>query len=230
MIHDITALANEVREARASVSLDVSQAELKLSSSMPSKFENTPSHVFPARRIQNPEHLTTLERQPGRPMSFSPPSLILVRASHSKGRNAECAANCRCDCHRTSLLRSPPFLDRVLGKLFIGYSGCPAGLVSACNEVSCHSGLASSAQVTYIFPSWFSNRLVSLTLETSRMGDPSLNLSVYRGIPTGSKIFQFTSSQDIEGLRSLFIHGLASPKDVDNQYGYTALQVSKVRF
>ena len=229
MIHDISTLANGIRATQASGNPNINHAEDKLSTLMITTFESTEGGALQARRIQNSEHLSPSRRGSKRPISSAPRPPLLVRASSSKRRNIGCAAGCHCNCHTQYSSQSPPFLYRILGRLFVGYSGCPAGLVPPCNESSCRSGLGSSTQINYIFPPWFCNRLLTLTLETSVMGDPSLNLTVYRGVPTGSKIFRFTASQDVEGLCSLFVHGLASPQDVDSQYGYTALQVSQIQ-
>ena len=42
---------------------------------------------------------------------------------------APCTPWCSCVCHTESRLRSPRFLDSVLGALFVGYAGLPGGKV-----------------------------------------------------------------------------------------------------
>ena len=155
---------------------------------------------------------------------------LTIRTSLPRNKLAYCNTGCCCNCHRICSLQSPSFLDRLLGKLSVDYSGCLAGLVPPCSDASCLSMLSSSTQFIYVFPSWLCSKVLELSLQTSPLGDPSLTLAVYRSVPTGSKVFWLTACNDVDGLRSLFNGGLASPKDIDNQYGYTVLQVGFFHF
>ena len=226
MIHDLSHLASDLRAAQVGANSDVYQEERKRYRLTSTTVKNYRSGALQLHTSQVSKYLSSSARERDGLTSTSTHPFLLIRASRPGRKNATCAASCRCKCHIPHSFQFPPFWNRLLGKLFVGYSGCPAGLVPPCNQGSCHAGLSSTTQVNYIFPPWFCNKLIKLSLETSLMGDANLNLVFYRGVPTGSKIFQCTALEDVDSLRSLIVGGLASPKDVDNQYGYTALQVS----
>jgi hypothetical protein len=59
---------------------------------------------------------------------------------------------------------------------------------------------------------------------------PQMSLSTPRRVPDSAQYVSYALEDNIEGLKSLFKHGLASPRDVSSTRGYSILQVSLSSF
>ncbi len=53
-----------------------------------------------------------------------------------------------------------------------------------------------------------------------------MSLSTLRRVPDSAQSVNFALNGNIEGLKDLFIRGLASPRDVSTTRGYSVLRVS----
>jgi hypothetical protein len=135
-----------------------------------------------------------------------------------------CKPWCSCVCHERGQIRTPHFLERIIGSLFIGYSGLPI-LTKPCNQTSCHLRAQPTSTVTYFFPQWFMSRALSLTMASTPLAGPVMSLKVHRMVPGDAAIFDYAMSGDVERMKSLFLNGLASPHDVSMQSGVTPLHV-----
>jgi hypothetical protein len=135
-----------------------------------------------------------------------------------------CQPWCSCACHSEHRLRSPQLLDRVIGSLFIGYSGLP-GLTRKCNQHSCHLRSQPMTYITYFFPQWFLARTISFVLSTTPLAGPVASLKVSRTVPGDSAIFYYAKTGNLTKIKALFEGGLASPHDVHFESGITALHV-----
>ena len=62
-------------------------------------------------------------------------------------RHVSCDPRCPCVCHRERKGRTPESLSRLLGRLFVGYSGTPIGSIR-CSVRSCKNSVAFGAKVT----------------------------------------------------------------------------------
>ena len=136
-----------------------------------------------------------------------------------------CTPWCSCVCHKEAKLRSPKLLERLIGSLFIGYSGLPV-LTKECNEASCHLRAQPSSSVTYFFPRWFLARAVAVVMTTTPLAGPVVDLKFQRIVPGDADIFRYAMLGDIDKLENLFINGLASPNDVHAESGVTALHLA----
>ena len=189
MVEDISLVTNEIRAKQAYSTSDFDQRineQCELIRTFLGNTEET-SKALRAQLDRTLKHGSPPTQALDKSTNSSSSSLLQIKASRPKRNAVYCTNQCRCDCHRIHTLQSPSFLNRLLGKLFIGYSGCPAGLVPPCSDASCGSRLSSYTQVIYVFPSWFCTKVLTLLFETSPLGDPSFTLVVYRGVPTGSK-------------------------------------------
>ena len=140
--------------------------------------------------------------------------------------SAVCDNGCTCNCHTTQIYESSPFLEKVLGKLFIAYAGSPVGFTSRCDLASCHSTIGCRAHVSYAFPSWFCAKAITSLFFASPLGDPSMALVVRRVVPQNAELFQLANIDDDEGIRRLLSARMASPMDIQFETGRTALHVS----
>jgi hypothetical protein len=152
-------------------------------------------------------------------------SAIRVRASHY--RQTRCEGWCSCLCHRPRYVQTPQSVDFLLGSLFMGYSGIPARS-RPCNERSCRQQSIPTVKVTYHFPQWLLRRVIQFALSISYMKGPELTLRMPRVVPANASVISYAVLGKIDGIKSLFDKGLASPFDVISN-GRTALHVSKAQ-
>lgn len=139
----------------------------------------------------------------------------------------KCIPCCKCDCHASSSWRSPSYLDAFMGALVFSYSGF-APLTPKCNEPLCRGNMANYVHTKYCFPNWFLERAVYMLAVTTDFGGPMLGLTVRRRTPyrRPNSIFQMAVVGNVEGIRELLEKRLASPNDVDTDFGETPLWVS----
>lgn len=150
-------------------------------------------------------------------------SAVGIRSAHFP--RTACKPWCSCVCHSETRLQTPQFLQRFLGNLFVGYSGIPV-LTKPCDQQSCHLRAQPMSYVTYFFPMWFLDRMISLTMTTTPMAGPVVSLKTQRTVPGDADIFTYAKFGHLEKMQTLFESGLASPHDVHYESGVTALHVS----
>lgn len=160
----------------------------------------------------------------------SPPQLparsegVRVRLNQYR---SNCHSGCRCICHVSQKAATPGFMDRVLGQLFVGYSGLPI-LSSKCDKENCSKSQNAQVSVEYWFPLGFCwSQIVRLQLGYQASIGPQMSLSTLRRVPDSAPCVTFALNGDIEGLKELFARGLASPRDVSTTRGYSILRVSR---
>ncbi|KAI9711345.1 MAG: hypothetical protein M1812_007194 [Candelaria pacifica] len=136
-----------------------------------------------------------------------------------------CVRLCNCACHKPSRL-GMKFLDRVIGSLFVGYTGLP-GITPPCNEHSCRKGRHRanfSAHFTYYFPSWFLTRMISSAIKyTPRDGPQILFIRAPRIRPDNANIFWDAIDGDVVAMQQAFSTGRASPFDVSDDVNRSSL-------
>ena len=135
-----------------------------------------------------------------------------------------CRAGCACVCHSQQKAASPKALNRILGQLFVGYTGLPY-LSPKCDNDVCAKSRASKVSVEYWFP-WgaFSSTIVRLQAGYQASTGTLFQLQTFRCVPDGAECVNFALNGNIEGLKYLFSKGLASPQDVSPTRGYTLLR------
>ncbi|KAL8969910.1 MAG: hypothetical protein Q9197_004097 [Variospora fuerteventurae] len=124
-----------------------------------------------------------------------------------------CRSGCRCLCHVESKSSTPGFVDRVLGQAFVGYTGL-SGLKSKCDLDTCEKSQSPNISFEYWFPLGFVwSQIVRFRLTYERNLGPHFEISTLRRVPDSAQCVAFALDGDIEGLKSLFRRGLASPRD-----------------
>ena len=136
-----------------------------------------------------------------------------------------CKRACGCACHRIYRVKSPALFQNAFGSLLIKSSGL-YGITQACNEFSCSGNSSTSMRISYRFPDWFLSRMISSVIVSNRLCGPQLSLVVPRVVPSTSDIMSYAFAGNIDGIARLFELRLASPFDVSENFGYTALHVS----
>ena len=140
-----------------------------------------------------------------------------------------CEQECCCACHKRGRVRSPSYLNTVLGSLLIGYCVLP-WITRICDNNNC-GGCSPYLAYTYAFPQWLLNRVVAFRLAYDRSKGPELCLRIIRMRASHDFIFRVagyrgdtTGEAAVLHLKTLFANGEASVLDVD-PYGRTALHV-----
>lgn len=136
-----------------------------------------------------------------------------------------CRPACHCVCHMENRSSTPSFMDRVLGQVFVGYSGLP-GFSSKCNVGTCEKSQSPSMSFEYWFPLGFVwSQIVRMRLTYERNLGPHFEISTLKRVPDSAQCVTFALNGNTEGLKDLFRRGLASPRDVSSTRGYSVLRV-----
>lgn len=168
--------------------------------------------------------------------TISPSSVARIQAGSDtvkmrlRQARTTCQATCRCSCHSVKDKKTPTFMDGLVGQLFVGFSGWPL-LSSKCDSAACTGQRTSSVNLEYWFPlgiCW--SQIVRFSLAYEANVGPSLQLHTLRRVPDSSQCVSFALEGNVDGLKSLFNRGLASPRDVSSTRGYTLLRARQVFF
>jgi len=146
-------------------------------------------------------------------------------------RQNQCHGLCNCICHSSTRMRTPTYLNNVIGVLFLGYSGMPL-LRLSCSVNECKSYATRSLDLIYTFPKWILQRAIYLVAAVTANDGPMVGLTIRRRIEYQGEnnIFQMAVVGNAEGVRELLSRRLASPNDLDTLYGESALYVSKASY
>ena len=158
-------------------------------------------------------------RQTQHHLSRSPEDIGIRVTQH-----ATCQPGCPCRCHVQTRSSTPGLVDRVFGRMFVGYAGLP--LVNAkCDTDSCEKNQAAHVSVEYWFPLGFVwSKILRLELTYQPNIGPQFELSTLRRVPDSAPCVNFALNGNIDGLKDLFKRGLASPRDVSATRGYSVLR------
>lgn len=143
-----------------------------------------------------------------------------------KRYTSTCPVACNCICHTTMKASTPAMIDRILGQLFIGYAGLPF-LNPTCDAEGCRKSRSPCISLQYWFPlGYFWSQIFCLQVAYRAHFGPQVSLSTLRRVPNSALCIKYAMTGNIEGLKTLFTRGLASPTDVCSVRGYSLLRVS----
>ena len=132
-----------------------------------------------------------------------------------------CGSSCSCHCHLRHKYQAFSILDRVIGRLFLGYSG-PSLRRQQCNLETCRQSGDKSTQLTYFFPRWFVDKVFTVSFGAG-VGAPSLNVKMRRTVPETSSLFGLSRVEGVAGIQHIFEARTGSPDDIDPRGGWTPL-------
>ena len=136
-----------------------------------------------------------------------------------------CRSGCPCSCHVQGRSSTPGIVDRVFGKMFVGYAGLPF-LSPTCNTSSCEKSQAAHVSLEYWFPFGFVwSQIIRFRLTYEPNVGPQFELSSLRRVSDSAQCVNYALNGNIDGLKDLFRRGLASPRDVSTTRGYSVLRV-----
>lgn len=196
----------EITSSRDGLERPIQQAE---AAPPPYDFTRRRPSNRPASRRSSQQHLPSVALQ------------IRSRALHCGN------GICRCACHSTTRLNTPGgLLNRVVGQLFMGFSGVSI-LSPSCNIPSCEAAKNPAITAEYWFPmGLFWSMIVQFNLSYQVNAGPQIGIKTLRRVPDSAMCVNYTIKGDIEGLKGLFRRGTASPRDVSDTRGYSLLRVS----
>lgn len=220
-----TVVSESVRHKYSHVDERLDRVEALLLSQSSEMHASQVSQVGPLYNAATPP----TRRRPVRPVSPASASRIQENSAAVRVRlrqtRASCWATCNCSCHSIRNTKSPSFMDRMLGQIFVGYSGLPL-LSSKCDSETCIRGQIPTVDAEYWFPLGFCwSQIVRLHLTYQANTGPSFQLSTLRRVSDGSQCVHFALNGNIDGLKNLFSQGVASPRDVSSTRGYSLLRV-----
>ena len=198
---------------------ETQQDPTQMETSSPGGPDSIPLSSTRQEALQDTEEESTLERE-----LASKEAPLAIPVSWQQGRRIECSSDCKCSCHTQQNVQAYSSLGNILGRLFLAYSGSSI-LRRPCNLSTCSQQNAKSIRLTYFFPRWFLNHVVSTTFSTSRLGTPNLNLKVRKIVPETSRLFALCMAEGVDGIQKLFVNREASPDDVHHRGGWTPLHV-----
>jgi hypothetical protein len=120
--------------------------------------------------------------------------------------SVQCDRLCDCQCHLSTRISSPRWLQSVFGMLFYSYAGSPKLNLRPCNLPLCSRTAFRSAQFTYYFPTWILPRLLSFTStwrDLTGFG-ASWTIRMPRVIPFEKPIWRLMRYGSVDEVRTLF--------------------------
>lgn len=98
---------------------------------------------------------------------------------------------CSCTCHLERKTASPLLVDRVIGQMFVGYSGLPL-LNRTCDSGTCEKAQGPSVSFEYWFPMGFVwSQIVRFQLSYQSQLGPQFSLRSLRRVPDSAQCGNF---------------------------------------
>ena len=128
-------------------------------------------------------------------------------------RFGTCERYCSCICHSSQNYKSPSLFNKLIGSLFVGYTGNPVSKL-ACDKNTCVNQVSYSLRVSYTFPAWFVGKQVDLIGHISTAG-PCFGLTTYNMIDAsaGVNIISLAQAGDTLGIKKILNAHKASMRD-----------------
>jgi ankyrin repeat protein len=117
-------------------------------------------------------------------------------------------------------------MSQVTGLLFMRYSGKPLLTAMKCTKKRCKGRHQSKIHASYYFPGWMLHRMVEVVATWDANAAPAMNLRVMRVIPDQSPLFSYSREGRTADIQDLFLQNLASPIDIQESDGRSALHIA----
>jgi hypothetical protein len=131
-----------------------------------------------------------------------------------------CRPFCPCQCHKTTVLRSPPWLDAIFGSVTISTNTTLSFNRPHCSLPQiCNRGGRLSAGFSYFAPAWVLARAFSVLISRTTVGGMNADLAIRapRILPPGARAISCASNGAVELVRDMITNGEASIYDVDHR-------------
>lgn len=205
-----------------SLSLDTSQSNIRYTSLKASP-GSVPQQYDEDNELGLPHQLSQFDGTVKSELSPRPYAVVRFRAPYYY--RTPYLGWCSCRYYSLTYYQSPQSFDSILGTLLIGHLAV-CFKKRPCSEPSCRMQSIPTFRLNFFFPQWMMSRLLQFVAQLSYMKGPELVLRMPRIVPDNAPALFYAVQGDIEGIKSLFSKGLASPYDVALNDGRTALHVS----
>ena len=130
-------------------------------------------------------------------------------------RLLSCARGCSCVCHSKQSYKSPGMLGKLVGSIFVGYTGLPM-LTAKCDLDTCINQVPHSIRVSYTFPAWVVMKTLDFFAKSSSVSGPCFGLSVRNRVSEafGMNILTASRHGDISTLIKLLEKRKVSISDI----------------
>lgn len=131
---------------------------------------------------------------------------------------------CLCQCHQVTTMATPTDWTRLLGRLFIGYTGLPTP-AKKCDRKSCQHGQRQTRiRVAYLFPLWFALRMFALTM--TKASSSFMWKFDFPAVTDGtSDMFVHTSLGNVEKIQGMLSMDIGSFNVIDSVANKSPLHV-----
>ncbi|KAL2674215.1 hypothetical protein Neosp_012665 [[Neocosmospora] mangrovei] len=128
-------------------------------------------------------------------------------------------------CHRTSYVRTPGWLNSAMGSLFVQYNSLPMLGIKKCDTPLCKSASQSSLHLQWCFPRWLIARALVASLSWGSITDDGAALFLKVPRSMDGFLWLVTPSQDPRAFIDRFKTGEIRPTDILAQWGQNFLTV-----
>lgn len=185
---DISYVASEIKSLSiATEALKGHQARNQNLTPNPPDYQVDDPSNMPIATVPLPKEID-LEAQGQPSYNVSPekptPRSLMTRFDAS---SRHCMPACSCACHKEHRFKSPRLFQNAVGSLLVESSG-PYGMTQRCNEFSCRRIPSTSMRISYRFPEWFLNRMISSVIVSNRLCGPQVSLVAPRVVSNTSDI------------------------------------------
>ena len=140
-----------------------------------------------------------------------------------KGRTLRtCQRNCRCNCHKTQVIRTPWTWHKCIGGASIRFSGRYS--LQQCNIRGCKQSESLGLRLDFLLPRWFILRMVSIWYNSSPLHGPEFLLRVPVVLPWPKVAKAIDYELKLQARHDHIDHWLHTPCHIDEQ-GNTLLHV-----
>ena len=134
-----------------------------------------------------------------------------------------CALLCTCFCHVTRIIRSPRWLESFFGALFFASVGLYAISQDTRHNIR-RSRSNSYARLSYTFPRWLTEHMLSVVFTYAQQQAPELCLRVLRIRSFKEAIFMHAGDGETDKIKEIIAKGQGSVLDF-TEVGWSALHV-----
>jgi hypothetical protein len=156
-------------------------------------------------------------KQPG------PASAMCVQAELQQ----RCELTCKCQCHKSTTLQTPTWLQPVTGAFLVNYNSLPIFSPRPCNSSLCRSYSRTTITLQYYFPSWLFSLGVHMSSSWSGLTGQGarFHLQAPVVIDIGHRAWTLFDFDAVEDLRGMLTKRAIVPNCVNPQ-GVSLLLVS----
>ncbi|KAK4452177.1 ankyrin repeat-containing domain protein [Podospora aff. communis PSN243] len=173
------------------------------------------SQLFQNKQALSQEGLKEQGRKPS-----GPGPAICVQAELRQ----RCELTCKCQCHKKTSIKTPTWLQPVVGAFLVNYNSLPVLGPRPCNSSFCRAGSGTSITVQYYFPTWLFSLGIHLSSSWSGLASQGarFHLQAPLVIGAGHPVWSLFDFDVVDELRGMLTNRTVLPNCVSS-YGLSLL-------